>query len=106
MLASATSVISELSPLTIKGSKIFHQDGSQFFIKGIQIFSPASLSLVSPKQCKEDADLAKHLGVNSVRFEDLGTQKHGECMKIYADAGIYVWAGLNGFGESSREVCL
>lgn len=114
VLASASSVVSELAssvmsgllPLTIKGSKIFQQDGAQFFIKGIQIFSPASFSLVSPKQCKADADLARSLGVNSVRFEDIGTHNHGECMKIYADAGIYVWAGLDGFGESSRGVCL
>lgn len=114
VLASASSVVSELAssvmsgllPLTIKGSKIFQQDGAQFFIKGIQIFSPASFSLVSPKQCKADADLARSLGVNSVRFEDIGTHNHGECMKIYADAGIYVWAGLDGFEESSRGVCL
>ncbi|KAE9968383.1 hypothetical protein EG328_007618 [Venturia inaequalis] len=106
LLTSASSVLSELTPLSIKGSKIYNKDGTQFFIKGIQIFSPASFSLVSPEQCKVDADLARSLGVNSVRFEDVGTQNHGECMRIYSEAGIYVWVGIDGLGESSRGVCI
>lgn len=40
----------------------------------------------------------KHLGANSIRVYHVDPQaKHDDCMKTFADAGIYIWLDLDTF---------
>ena len=56
--------------------------------------------LVDNTQCTLDANLMKTLGANSIRVYHVDPQaKHDDCMKTFADAGIYVWLDLDTFNS-------
>ncbi|VUC29909.1 unnamed protein product [Clonostachys rosea] len=90
-------LVTSISPISVKGSKLYDQDGGQFFVKGIQYVGNSSLydPLLDRKKCEIDAKLMKSLGMNTIRV--LGadsTKKHSDCMDAFARQGIYIWLEL------------
>ncbi|EPS39827.1 hypothetical protein H072_6229 [Dactylellina haptotyla CBS 200.50] len=89
---------SALEPLTIKGSKFFHADGTQYFMKGIAYQRSPTDPLVDKSQCQTDATLMKELGANAIRVYHVDSAKnHDDCMKIFEDIGVYAFIDLDDF---------
>lgn len=111
LLIHLTTVFA-IPTISINGAKFFLSNGKQFFIKGMQhlrplaskpfnlsgvAYSESALNdpLADPTVCAADAALMKDLGVNSVTIYYVDTKlNHTDCMKRYADAGIYIWVSL------------
>jgi hypothetical protein len=112
------SLVSAIPTISTKGSKFFTSDGNQFFLKGVlclpTIFHHVWLThttgvayqllpedpLIDNTQCTLDANLMKTLGANSIRVYHVDPQaQHDDCMKTFADAGIYVWLDLDTFNS-------
>ncbi|KAI9293773.1 1,3-beta-glucanosyltransferase gel4 [Neoconidiobolus thromboides FSU 785] len=87
-----------LDPIIAKGNKFFNKNtGEIFHVKGIAYQprgSPKGTQedpLTFPDRCKRDVEYFKELGVNVIRVYEVDPAKdHKECMKIFADAGIYL----------------
>ncbi|PGH07205.1 hypothetical protein GX51_01992 [Blastomyces parvus] len=95
LLVHHASAISKLSAV---GSKFFNEEGQQFFIKGIAYQLTPHDPLVDPEQCKLDSSLMKELGANAIRVYHVDPKgDHEECMKAFADAGIYLFVDLDDF---------
>lgn len=110
------SLVTAISPISIKGTKLYDEDGKQFFVKGSSCqdltpsgplltrflgvaYAPESASykdmLVNSDQCQIDAGLIKSLGANTIRVYSVdGTENHDDCMRAFANQGIYVWVEL------------
>ncbi|KAK5175606.1 uncharacterized protein LTR77_000745 [Saxophila tyrrhenica] len=87
-----------ISPIHVKGSKLFTEGGSQFFVKGIAYQLVEDDPLVNTEQCKLDAALMQELGANSIRVYHVEPNAdHDGCMRAFADAGIYAWIDLDTF---------
>lgn len=91
LLACLLPSVLAISPVTIKGSRFFNSDGSQFYIKGMATlgsklshndqkldtilrylagvaYQPSNSDpLANPSQCSLDAKLMQTLGVNAIR---------------------------------------
>ncbi|PIA19201.1 hypothetical protein COEREDRAFT_79161 [Coemansia reversa NRRL 1564] len=98
---AATAVA--IDPLVIKGSKWFNsKSGDQFFAKGVD-YQPDITStnqirdpLADKAGCTRDLPFLKDLGVNSIRvYQTEPFGNHDDCMKMLADAGIYVMLDLS-----------
>ena len=111
--------VNALPTISAIGSKFFTSEGDQFFIKGQFLFIHllhglvltvprnttgvayqlvAADPLADRRQCQLDATLMKELGANSIRVYHVDPQlDHGDCMQIFADAGIYLWVDLDTF---------
>ncbi|CAI6101142.1 unnamed protein product [Clonostachys chloroleuca] len=90
-------LVTSISPISIKGTKLYDENGTQFFVKGVQYVGNSSLydPLLDRKKCEIDAGFMKRLGVNTIRV--LGadsTKKHTDCMDAFAREGIYIWLEL------------
>ncbi|KAF2475470.1 glycoside hydrolase family 72 protein [Lindgomyces ingoldianus] len=97
VLAGLTAV-NAIATISVKGSKFFKSDGSQFFIKGIAYQLVPDDPLINNDQCKLDASLMKDLGANSIRVYHVDPSgDHKACMSTFADAGIYLWVDLDTF---------
>jgi len=58
-------------------------------------FEDARDPLLDREQCETDAELLKELGANTIRvYVSITDGDHDDCMKAFADAGIYVWLDL------------
>ncbi|KAK4515420.1 uncharacterized protein ATC70_010365 [Mucor velutinosus] len=98
LLACATSSVLALNPIVIKGSKFFDSvTKEQFFIKGVayqprgQVSDNTPDPLTDATACARDAPLMAELGTNVLRVYEVDPRKdHDACMKIFADAGIYL----------------
>ena len=56
--------------------------------------------LIDNTQCTLDANLMKTLGANSIRVYHVDPlAEHDDCMKTFADAGIYIWLDLDTFNS-------
>lgn len=56
--------------------------------------------LIDNTQCTLDANLMKTLGANSIRVYHVDPKaEHDDCMKTFADAGIYIWLDLDTFNS-------
>ncbi|KAF3920147.1 hypothetical protein AA313_de0203506 [Arthrobotrys entomopaga] len=89
---------SALDPLTIKGSKFFNPDGSQFFMKGIAYQRSPFDPLTDKTQCETDAALMKELGANAIRVYHVDSAaNHDGCMKAFEDIGVYAFIDLDTF---------
>ncbi|KAG5301643.1 pH-responsive protein [Histoplasma ohiense] len=87
-----------ISKLAAVGSKFFNEEGQQFFVKGIAYQLTPKDPLVDSEQCKLDSSLMKELGANSIRVYHVDPEgDHEECMKTFADAGIYLFVDLDDF---------
>lgn len=100
----------EITPIHITGNKFFHENGTQFFLKGIayqrqvpghQHLGFAEIpkgyvdSLAHPELCLPDIELLQQLHVNTIRVYQVDPdQSHHECMSALAEAGIYVLVDL------------
>ncbi|KAJ6261577.1 1,3-beta-glucanosyltransferase gas2 [Drechslerella dactyloides] len=93
----ATSTLA-LEPLTIKGSKFFHSDGTQYYMKGIAYQRSPLDPLIDKKQCQMDAKLMKELGANAIRVYHVDSSAdHTDCMKAFEDIGVYAFIDLDDF---------
>jgi hypothetical protein len=53
---------------------------------------------VDNTQCGLDSSLMKSIGTNSIRVYHVDPKlDHDDCMKTFADAGIYIWLDLDTF---------
>lgn len=58
------------------------------------------------EQCKLDSSLMKELGANAIRVYHVDPEgDHEECMKTFADAGIYLFVDLDDFPTQIEGVC-
>ncbi|KAF2186204.1 glycoside hydrolase family 72 protein [Zopfia rhizophila CBS 207.26] len=92
------AAVNAIPTISVKGSKFFTSEGSQFFTKGIAYQLVPDDPLIDEKQCKLDAAFMKELGANSIRVYHVDHKAdHTACMKVFADAGIYLWLDLDTF---------
>jgi hypothetical protein len=60
--------------------------------------------LVDTAQCTLDVNLMKTLGTNAIRVYHVdGSANHDGCMKVLADAGIYVFLDLDTFNSQIEQ---
>lgn len=60
--------------------------------------------LVDNTQCELDAKLMSSIGTNSIRVYHVEpAQDHTDCMKTFADAGIYLWIDLDTFNTQIEQ---
>ncbi|ORY68255.1 Glucanosyltransferase-domain-containing protein [Pseudomassariella vexata] len=90
--------VDAISPISVKGTKLYDEDGNQFFVKGIA-YSRTNSAIVDvladTNQCQVDAGLMKNLGVNTIRVYIVdGLESHDGCMQAFESQGIYVWLDL------------
>ncbi|EHK21902.1 glycoside hydrolase family 72 protein [Trichoderma virens Gv29-8] len=109
------TVVADLPPIKVKGSKFFFENGTQFFIKGIAYqqdtgaagaTSTKTTKCVDPlsdeKICQRDIPLLKELGTNTIRTYAIDpSADHSACMELLQDAGIYV---ISDMGEPSLSI--
>lgn len=110
LVATAATVASaKLQPVVMKGSKLFYENGTQFFMKGIAYQQDTAAAggtneektsykdpLANESACKRDVPLLKELGVNIIRTYAIDPEEnHDACMKLLDDAGIYVISDLS-----------
>ncbi|KAF3919163.1 hypothetical protein ABW21_db0209365 [Orbilia brochopaga] len=87
-----------LDPLSIKGSKFFHSDGSQYYMKGVAYQRSPLDPLLDKEQCQMDAKLMKELGANAIRVYHVDPKgDHADCMKVFEDIGVYAFIDLDDF---------
>lgn len=105
---AATAAQAALQPIVMKGSKLFYENGTQFFMKGVAYQqdtaaageSTGSSTYVDPladsAACKRDVPLLQKLGTNIIRTYAIDpTKDHSACMKLLDAAGIYVISDLS-----------
>lgn len=109
-LHPVTSSSSPTTPIHIKSSKFVHENGDQFFIKGIayqrqipghehepfpEIQKGYIDLLAHPQKCLPDIELLKELNVNTIRVYQVDPdQNHDICMHALEKNGIYVLVEL------------
>ncbi|KAF5027650.1 hypothetical protein F66182_246, partial [Fusarium sp. NRRL 66182] len=107
--AAATAASAKLEPITMKGSKLFYTNGTQFFMKGMAYQQDTAAAgqtndkkrtyidpLADEESCKRDIPLLEELGTNIIRTYAIDPEKdHDYCMKLLDDAGIYVISDLS-----------
>lgn len=87
-----------IATISVKGSKFFKSDGSQYFIKGIAYQLTPEDPLVDSTQCKLDFSLMQTLGANMIRVYHVDPDAdHSACMTAMANAGIYLFVDLDTF---------
>jgi hypothetical protein len=98
LFASLGAVVSAIPTIEVKGSKFFTSEGNQFYVKGIAYQLVPDDPLIDATQCGLDSALMKTIGANSIRVYHVDpTADHKDCMKAFADAGIYIWVDLDTF---------
>ncbi|CAA9962799.1 1-3-beta-glucanosyltransferase [Pyrenophora teres f. maculata] len=104
LLAGLSAVASAVPTIEVKGSKLFTSEGNQFYVKGIAYQLIPDDPLVDATQCGLDSALMKTLGANSIRVYHVDPDAdHTKCMKIFADAGIYLWVDLDTFDTQVEQ---
>ncbi|RYO79914.1 hypothetical protein DL766_003841 [Monosporascus sp. MC13-8B] len=95
-LVPCLTLVEAISPISVKGTKLYDDEGNQFFIKGVTYaFSYIVDPLLDTSQCQIDAGLIKDLGANTIRVYTVdGSQNHDGCMQAFRSQGIYVWVDL------------
>lgn len=119
LLALGSAVVhADLDPIVIKGAKFFYKtNGTEFFMKGVayqQEFAGNGSTtttkgtqsyqdpLADPAACARDVPLMQQLQTNTIRTYAIDPNKdHSQCMKMLADAGIYVVSDL---GEPANSI--
>jgi hypothetical protein len=108
-VAAAAAANAKLEPITMKGSKLFYTNGTEFFMKGVAYQQDSAAGgetndkktkymdpLADEKACKRDIPLLKELGTNIIRTYAIDPEAdHKACMKLLDDAGIYVISDLS-----------
>ncbi|KAF2674216.1 glycolipid anchored surface protein GAS1 [Microthyrium microscopicum] len=102
----------ETTPIVIKGSRFFYQNGTQFFIRGISYSNDARsapgstvvIDTISDElSCTRDIPYLQGLGVNMLSVRDVDVNvDHTSCMNQLAAAGIYVMFKVDGQTAQSK----
>jgi 1,3-beta-glucanosyltransferase GAS1 len=105
---AATAAQAALQPIVMKGSKLFYENGTQFFMKGVAYQQDTAAAgettgtttyvdpLADSAACKRDVPLLQKLGTNIIRTYAINPEKdHSACMKLLDAAGIYVISDLS-----------
>ncbi|CEJ94410.1 hypothetical protein VHEMI09947 [[Torrubiella] hemipterigena] len=113
MLALAgTAIAADMPSITMKGSKFFYPNGTQFFMKGVAYqreYTGGSHStratgsskqytdpLSDKKTCERDIPLLAELGTNTIRTYAIDPDaNHDDCMKLLQQHNIYVVSDLS-----------
>ncbi|RYP03499.1 hypothetical protein DL764_005103 [Monosporascus ibericus] len=95
-LMPCLTLVEAISPISVKGAKLYDDEGNQFFIKGVTyVFTYIMDPLLDTSQCQIDAGLIRDLGANTIRVYTVdGSQNHDGCMQAFRSQGIYVWVDL------------
>ncbi|KAF2664335.1 hypothetical protein BT63DRAFT_106345 [Microthyrium microscopicum] len=114
----ASTVLADLDPIVIKGSKFFYKtNGTEFFVQGIAYQQEAggngttgasasgATTYVDPladaARCQVDIPLMKKANTNVIRVYAVDpTKDHTTCMQLLQANGIYVFADLGNPGVS------
>ena len=101
----AMAVAADLPAINVVGNKFyFSNNGSQFLMRGIayqqNTANSTNLSFIDPladaDACKRDVEYFKKVNTNTLRVYAVNASlNHDECMKTFADAGIYIIADLS-----------
>lgn len=106
LLGALAASVKAVDPIEVKGNKFFHKDGSQYFMKGVSYQLRPEDPLIDTEQCQRDVELMKELGTNALRVYHVdATAQHDGCMKVFADAGIYLLIDLDTFDTYITPVC-
>ncbi|KAL2070046.1 hypothetical protein VTL71DRAFT_14726 [Oculimacula yallundae] len=100
LLASlAISTVHAAVPqISIKGTKFFYSNGTQYYMKGIAYQLTPADPLIDTEQCQRDASLMGQLGANAIRVYHVDPKgDHAGCMTAFANAGIYLLVDLDTF---------
>jgi hypothetical protein len=90
---------SNTPPVSVKGNAFF-ANGKRFYIRGVD-YQPGGASLAKDPiadatGCQRDVAEFKKLGINTVRVYTVdNSANHDACMKLLADAGIYLALDVN-----------
>lgn len=108
VFAFSFAIAADLPSIEVVGNKFFYSNnGSQFLIRGVayqQNFENATSSdsakyvdpLADGDACKRDVKYFAASNTNVLRVYAVDPEKdHDECMKTFADAGIYIIADLS-----------
>ncbi|KAK8005417.1 glycoside hydrolase family 72 protein [Apiospora arundinis] len=100
LLSQLANGATTLSPISIKGRRLYKSNGDEFFAKGITYTlaydNKVRDRLADPKQCEIDAKLMADMGVNTVRVYEVDAQwSHDGCMEAFDKQGIYIWIELD-----------
>ncbi|EFY92020.1 hypothetical protein J3458_019001 [Metarhizium acridum] len=113
LAVAGSALAADIQPIKVKGSKLFYENGTQFYMMGIayqQEYVPGGSSAARPanteenyvdplsdeKVCKRDVPLLKELGTNVIRTYAIDPKAdHKACMQLLQDAGIYVVSDLS-----------
>ncbi|KAI9848390.1 MAG: hypothetical protein M1837_000184 [Sclerophora amabilis] len=100
----AISAVTAISTISTKGSKFFTDDGNQFYIKGIAYQLVPDDPLIDADQCELDSSKMKDIGANAIRVYHVDpTADHKDCMKAFADNGIYLFVDLDTFNTQIEQ---
>lgn len=88
-----------VTPITVSGNAFF-KGNERFYIRGVDYQPGGSSKLADPiadaDGCKRDLKKFKDLGLNTIRVYSVDNSKdHDECMKVLAEAGIYLVLDVN-----------
>jgi hypothetical protein len=92
--------VQALNQIIVKGHKLFDlETGDEFFVKGVAYQPRRDTGFVDPLAnesiCGRDIPYMKELGINTIRvYEVNNTANHDTCMRLLADAGIYLLLDL------------
>ncbi|KAH6713517.1 Glucanosyltransferase-domain-containing protein [Leptodontidium sp. MPI-SDFR-AT-0119] len=93
-----STVHAAVPQISIKGTKFFYSNGTQYFMKGIAYQLTQADPLIDTEQCQRDADLMGQLGANAIRVYHVDPAgDHTGCMTAFANAGIYLLVDLDTF---------
>jgi len=86
-------------PVSVKGNAFF-VNNKRFYVRGVDYQPGGSSTNYDPighiADCTRDIDNFKKLGINTVRVYSVDNSlNHDDCMKLLADAGIYLALDVN-----------
>lgn len=107
-LVMAGLAAAELQPISIKGTKFFYENGTQFYMKGIAYQQDVAAAggettadtfldpLADEEKCARDVPIMAAAGTNTIRTYAIDTSAdHDACMKLLDEHGIYVVSDLS-----------
>ncbi|CZS96288.1 hypothetical protein WAI453_009860 [Rhynchosporium graminicola] len=95
---AVSSVHAAVPQISIKGTKFFYSNGTQYYMKGIAYQLTPADPLIDTEQCQRDASLMGQLGANAIRVYHVDPEgDHTGCMTAFANAGIYLLVDLDTF---------
>ncbi|KAF1815128.1 hypothetical protein P152DRAFT_391676 [Eremomyces bilateralis CBS 781.70] len=110
-LTAATTALAKPSPqgsstssgsvpqVSVKGNAFYAGD-KRFYVRGVAYQPGGSSNIADPiadvESCRRDVKKFEELGINTIRVYTVdSTANHDECMKLLADAGIYLALDVN-----------